>query len=484
MYVARPFWGDDDEEEDDEDEELEDMEDIPAPGTAVRERPTVANYVTDLSYQVETEDHQDHTFFGIMFDLEAKGNLPIENVILDGMRIRGDLGHVTVWWAPGGFEENKTNKAAWTQVYDALHRPSRREFAYLPIHAVTVKAGTKIGLYVHCRNSDDTALVYDNRRREIVYEDSFIEVHAGMAHLDNVPFGQRNPWGMGYGPNAAFRANRTFVGRLELGAKFMLWNPETHLKFPKKFREMVILMLMIARRPESGLIVQDETLFWIFNMCKYDWAETGGTPALNRRAAPRPVDMNKLRRWSGYHHVYEPPQRVAAPVPPEPTPLVAGMQDEEEMSGSDDDGGSWEEDGAGYYGMDPDQSSSDYGGSDDSASNLVEERTHAEQQAGDVLVAFLRHLETATPPSEGTPEPVQGTPPRNPVPASEGTVQPKEAPEEERPEPSAEQRKRADAPDEQPQVEPSGAPVKRRPDGEEGIVKGASTHSDKAGRKS
>ena len=32
-----------------------------------------------------------------------------------------------------------------------------------------------------------------------------------------------------------------------------------------------MLLLLIARRPDGGLPISDESIFWIFNMCKYDW---------------------------------------------------------------------------------------------------------------------------------------------------------------------------------------------------------------------
>ena len=76
---------------------------VPPPGSLVSQRPRIADYVTDISYQVETEDREDHSFFGIMFDLEAKNDIPIEHVLLTEIMVRGDLGHVTVWWTPGSF---------------------------------------------------------------------------------------------------------------------------------------------------------------------------------------------------------------------------------------------------------------------------------------------------------------------------------------------------------------------------------------------
>ena len=124
-----------------------------------------------------------------------------------------------------------------TEVYEQDHVPSPFALTQLSIDPVKIPAGKTVGLYVHAQYRYDTALVYDNRRSEIVYEDDFIEVHPGMAHLDPIPFGNRNPWG--HGRSNAFRSNRTFVGRLVIGAKYILWNPDVHASFPKEFRRMV-----------------------------------------------------------------------------------------------------------------------------------------------------------------------------------------------------------------------------------------------------
>merc|ERR1719352_1096055 len=70
---------------------------------ARRERPTTANYISDLSYEVATADHQDHAFFGIMFDVSVKTEVPLECVVLSEIFVRGDLGQVTVWWTKGTF---------------------------------------------------------------------------------------------------------------------------------------------------------------------------------------------------------------------------------------------------------------------------------------------------------------------------------------------------------------------------------------------
>ena len=62
----------------------------------------------------------------------------------------------------------------------------------------------------------------------------------------------------------------------------------------------------------SHLPLHDETLFWIFNMCRYDW--TVPTQRLTasrldgprRSASTRAVDRHSLARWAGYTATHEP----------------------------------------------------------------------------------------------------------------------------------------------------------------------------------
>ena len=103
----------------DSDSDYFERSEVLGPYTAVLERPRVANYIADVSYEVNTADHEDHTFFGIMFDLEAKGDLPIEHLILNEVWVRGDLGHVTVWYTEGSFDHVKTKQEAWHQASSA-----------------------------------------------------------------------------------------------------------------------------------------------------------------------------------------------------------------------------------------------------------------------------------------------------------------------------------------------------------------------------
>eukprot|EP00746_Dinoflagellata_sp_MGD_P069788 gnl/MRDRNA2_/MRDRNA2_28559_c0_seq1.p1 gnl/MRDRNA2_/MRDRNA2_28559_c0~~gnl/MRDRNA2_/MRDRNA2_28559_c0_seq1.p1 ORF type:complete len:300 (+),score=59.73 gnl/MRDRNA2_/MRDRNA2_28559_c0_seq1:46-900(+) len=124
-----------------------------------------------------------------------------------------------------------------------------------------------------------------------------------MAHMDHRPFGNQNPWN----GRGAFRANRTFVGRLKMGVKYALWNPETHLRFPKPFQRIVLLLMLCARRPECWLSnVSDEVLFWILNMCRWDSPPNAekGLPS-RKKHIPKTPEPYEFRSWQGYSSQYQ-----------------------------------------------------------------------------------------------------------------------------------------------------------------------------------
>jgi hypothetical protein len=98
-------------------------------------------------------------------------------------------------------------------------------------------------------------------------------VQAGLAHLSNTPFGRRTIWGWG----SPWRENREFVGRLSYGIVYKLWNPEVYNKFNTKFRAAVRTLLGCQRRAESPIsLLPDDVIFYILNLCRWDWyGDTG-----------------------------------------------------------------------------------------------------------------------------------------------------------------------------------------------------------------
>ena len=62
---------------------------------------------------------------------------------------------------------------------------------------------------------------------------------------------------------------------MSYGVRWMLWNPETHLRFPLGFRAATEAMLMGGKRPDCLLYhLGDEVLFYVMNRCSWDWFGT------------------------------------------------------------------------------------------------------------------------------------------------------------------------------------------------------------------
>lgn len=243
---------------------------------AVLKRPKVANHVVHESFTVDTRDHEDHTFCGVMFDVRCKAGgddrgAPVEFLEVVAVSVRGFLGPLTVWTTPESYKGKEHQEDLWELVYEREHSPSRQHYQQLEFtKPVRLKPGYGCGLYVHSKLPGDNALVYDNRRSHLTYEDEAFQVYPGLAHLSNRPFGRRGMWGF------PWRDNREFVGRIQYGVGYILWNPEVHHKFPVEFRNAVKTCLLCARRRESPLnLLQDDVVFYILNMCKYDWFSDG-----------------------------------------------------------------------------------------------------------------------------------------------------------------------------------------------------------------
>ena len=123
---------------------------------------------------------------------------------------------------------------------------------------------------MHSARDDDLGVVYDNKRDPVGRGHSLALniCGEGMAHLNPEPFNNNDPWGWGRG----WRNDREFVGRVSYGVRWMLWGPETHRRFPPKFRNTVMILMAGANRPDSVLYwlphevrLVHEHEFWTFS---------------------------------------------------------------------------------------------------------------------------------------------------------------------------------------------------------------------------
>ena len=76
------------------------------------------------------------------------------------------------------------------------------------------------------------------------------------------------------GWGSAWRNHREFVGQLEYGIVYKLWQPERHASFGRNFQDAAHTILACQRRDESPVArLPDECIFYILNMCRWDWFE-------------------------------------------------------------------------------------------------------------------------------------------------------------------------------------------------------------------
>lgn len=233
---------------------------------AVLQRPIVANHIAHERVTVETMDHQDHTFCGIMFDVKCTDNLPVERLEICSIAVRGALGPMTVWTTPGGYRGKARDQSAWTLVYQGDHDESYRQLVSLALpEPLCLAAGEVRGLFVHSSRPGDSSIVYDNQRYPQP-EGMLLSILPGMAALDMRPFGRTGFWGEGW------RDCRDFVGRIDVGVCWRLWNPECHQLFPASFRRAVRCLLLCVARPACPLhVLSDSLLLYVLNMCRWDW---------------------------------------------------------------------------------------------------------------------------------------------------------------------------------------------------------------------
>eukprot|EP00471_Norrisiella_sphaerica_P006758 CAMPEP_0184480030 /NCGR_PEP_ID=MMETSP0113_2-20130426/1518_1 /TAXON_ID=91329 /ORGANISM="Norrisiella sphaerica, Strain BC52" /LENGTH=312 /DNA_ID=CAMNT_0026858239 /DNA_START=93 /DNA_END=1031 /DNA_ORIENTATION=- len=241
------------------------------PASHALKRAKVANYVVQSCYDVDTRDHEDHTFSGIMFDMKCKDDLPLEYIEIHKVWVRGYLGPMTVWVTPNTFKGKRGKIREWKLVHKAKHKRSMQDLSPLEIKpCLRLRAGESIGIYIHSGLEGDMGIVYNNRRSRVTHEDPHMCIMPGLAHISDEPFSCNGFWGGG-----AWRYDREFVGRMTYGVKWMLWNPVqgVHGKFPKMFKQMVYTILMCHRRKESTLNkLPGVVLYYIFNMLPWDWA--------------------------------------------------------------------------------------------------------------------------------------------------------------------------------------------------------------------
>jgi len=261
--------------------------------TYIKNRPRTSKLVQE-ALNIDTQDLQDHTFNGIMFDVRAANHKPLEFLLVESVWVRGALGPVSVYVTKEAesFRTHRTNPEAWRRVYSGTHERDFENYTELKLaEPFKVLAGQTHGLYVHSERERDDGIVYDNAssRQDAdvntqLQHGTLVVEPRGCAHLCPQPFESRNPWGWGSG----WRQDREFVGRISYGVRWMLWNPECDAKFPPSFREISFAFVAAGYRPNSIVsMLPQEMVLYILNFC--DWNFFGDNMKVPEPAPARRV---------------------------------------------------------------------------------------------------------------------------------------------------------------------------------------------------
>jgi hypothetical protein len=225
---------------------------------------------------------------GVLFPVKCKDLLPVEHLIIKTIAVRGGLGPLTVWVSNqdegNGDNQVRLNPAYWTKLYEKTHRASKHSYKTLVLEKpIILKPGQVRCIYIHSTLPNDEAIVYDNSYYGMSskrYEDEKLAILTGRAHVSPEVFGQEPIWGWGN----AWRDRREFVGRLEYGTVYKLWNPQVQPKFGSNFQDCSRTLSLCQRRWESPFSrLPDECIYYILNMCRWDWFDDDSDTMKDRR---------------------------------------------------------------------------------------------------------------------------------------------------------------------------------------------------------
>ena len=259
------------------------MEQIQPTSIISNHQQSTANHQSNISHTQSCSDHQDHTFCGILFPVHARTVLPIERLVIRSVAVRGALGDLTVWVSNDNNDTNTNDEhrfrldaSHWTQVYSRHHASSFRQYQTLQLDTpIVLLPGQTRALYIHSTLPGDDAIVYDNASSDHnnhTTTTTMLTIGTGKAHLSPSPFGTSPIWGWG----VAWRDRREFVGQIEYGVLYQLWDPPLHTWFGSQFDAAVRAVLACQRREDCvWSTLPDECVYYIFNMCRWDWFGDG-----------------------------------------------------------------------------------------------------------------------------------------------------------------------------------------------------------------
>ena len=268
------------------------------------QREVSADYIQSGEFTLQTRDDNDHTFHGIVFNVELTGGVPIEWLEVSGVSVRGALGEVKVLTADGGFEPDSAldDRPEMRRYFSPLKPPKEWKLRFAgdvppaprePRELLFAKAarlvpgrgrggsreGDRLGVYVHAESSD--GVVYNNQRhRGVTHEDAHVRILSGIAHTGGAPFARVGYWG-----DVAWRPRREFVGSVKYEVRLLLWTPDAHGRFTPAFRKLVrtFLLCRAAHVLGGGATLglghlPLEALYYVLAFARHDWPKEEPPP--------------------------------------------------------------------------------------------------------------------------------------------------------------------------------------------------------------
>ncbi len=285
-----------------------------APASIMPGHPPIACVLTTAKAPREAE----HSFNGVMFDIEAKE--PFE-ISVHSVHVGGMLGTMSVFacsesWcgderslhqynAYGRQDYAIRDGNSWERVYHSAHKPMWDSTTEIKFDKpIVLLPGTRRGIYVHSALPDDLGLQYQSTRHgtEIADQDAHIRIIPGVGHTSSVPFDREYGW---------YRYPRSLAGRLGYEATLRTWAPRYHKQFPDPLKLAVKTMMLAQKRKGSILsLLPVELVYHVMENCEWDAFGSSAAPASSsdEEEDERPGSMMRRMlgggaRGSGRHRV-------------------------------------------------------------------------------------------------------------------------------------------------------------------------------------
>ena len=233
------------------------------------------NIIHSLVSRVDAA-HSNHSFSGIIFDVEVKGphEINVTSIAIGGMLGRVRIYGRTVPWQEGtNRNHDMPSIQGWRLLTDTVCRPSWDRHCQIPLQKkFTLLPHTKHGIYIHSALPGDLGIQYQSYPLSaVVAENEYLRMTPGLGHASRdacEPFDDTVSW---------YRQYRCMAGSLSFEARRLGWSPPRHKIFPAELKHAVMAMLL-CQLPEKAttnaalsIITDKHIIYSIFEFTHWDW---------------------------------------------------------------------------------------------------------------------------------------------------------------------------------------------------------------------